>query len=124
MIIGSPICWGCDFLPTFAELIGAGRPQCDGISLVNEIFGRPQQEHGYLYWEYPDGPGQKAVRKGKWKGLLQRIRKGNTHMQLFNLETDPREQYDLSKLHPEIVKEFESIMQREHVESPNPKFQF
>lgn len=118
------ICWGCDFLPTFAELIGAGRPQCDGISLVNEIFGRPQQEHGYLYWEYPDGPGQKAVRKGKWKGLLQRIRKGNTHMQLFNLETDPREQYDLSKLHPEIVKEFESIMQREHVESPNPKFQF
>lgn len=118
------VCWGCDFLPTFAELVGAQRPHEDGISLVGELFGGPQQEHESLYWEYPDGEGQKAVRMGKWKGLLRQVRKGNTHVELFNLETDPREQYDLSAQYPEVVKQIEAIMAREHVESENPKFRF
>lgn len=118
------VCWGCDFLPTFAEMSGAPVPRTDGISLCDEIAGRPQRQHDYLYWEYPDGAGQKAVRKGKWKGLVQRIRKGNTTMQLFNLETDPREQYDLAQDYPEVVRELEAIMREVHTDSPNPKFRF
>ncbi len=33
---------------------------------------------------------------GKWKGIITDIRKGNTQMQLYNLETDIREEHDVA----------------------------
>lgn len=70
-----------------------------------------QKEHTYLYWEYPDPRiGNKAIRMGKWKGIITDIRKGNTQMQLYNLETDIREEHDVAAQHPDIVKRFERLM--------------
>jgi arylsulfatase A-like enzyme len=44
----------CDFLPTAAELAGAGAPGgIDGISIVPTLLGRSQRPHEYLYWEMP-----------------------------------------------------------------------
>ena len=46
-----------------------------------------------MYWEYPEAGGSKTIRMGKWKGLIQNIRKeGESNMMLFDIGTYPREQ--------------------------------
>ena len=44
------------------------------------------------------------------KGIITNIRKGNTQMQLYNLENDIREEHDVAAQHPDIVKHFEQLM--------------
>jgi arylsulfatase len=111
-----------DFMPTLANIMGGKRKQTDGISFHNELVGKKQKRHEFLYWEFPEAGGQKAIRTGKWKGLWQHIREGNTYIALYNLETDPREQYDLAEKYPEIVANMRAIMEKEHVASENSKF--
>ena len=109
-----------DLMPTFAELAGTQAPENDGISFVPTLLGKKQQAHESLYWEFPSkrGSGWLAVRKGEWKGIVQHVRQGNTHMELFNLNSDPQEQNDISAEHPEIVKEMWQIIKQNH-ESPD-----
>jgi len=105
-----------DVLPTFCELTGIQTPaQMDGISFLPELLGEKQNAHPYLYWEFPETDGQQAVRLGKWKGIRQDIKKGNLNLQLFNLETDIQELHDVSTKYPEIVRQMEEIMIKEHV---------
>lgn len=109
------ICAFQDVMPTLAELIGVPCPPTDGISFLPVLLGQTerQRQHSYLYWEYPDPKiGNKAVRMGKWKGILTDIRKGNTHMQLYNLENDIREEYDVADLYPQVVKRLKKIMKK------------
>jgi len=105
-----------DVLPTFCELTGIQIPaQMDGISFLPELLGEKQNAHPYLYWEFPETDGQQAVRLGKWKGIRQDIKMGNLNLQLFNLETDIQELHDVSTKYPEIVRQMEEIMIKEHV---------
>ena len=105
-----------DVLPTICELTGIKIPvYTDGISFLSELLGKPQKSHEYLYWEFPETDGEQAIRLGKWKGIRQDIKKGNLHIQLFNLETDIQELNDVSANYPEIVKRMEAIMEKEHV---------
>lgn len=105
-----------DLMPTFAELAGTEAPENDGISFAPLLYGEPakQQEHPYLYWEFPGAKGWVAVRIGEWKGLLQKVAKGNNKMELYNLSTDPRETTDVSAEHPEIVKQMWDIVRNSH----------
>ena len=105
-----------DLMPTFAELAGTEAPENDGISFAPLLYGKPakQQEHPYLYWEFPGAKGWVAVRIGEWKGLLQKVAKGNNKMELYNLSTDPRETTDVSAEHPEIVKQMWDIVRNSH----------
>ncbi len=112
------ICAFQDVMPTFAEIAGIGCPPTDGISFLPTLLDRKeeQRQHEYLYWEYPDPKiGSKAIRLGKWKGILTNIRKGNTRIQLYNLENDIREEHDVATQYPNMVKLFERLMQ----EAPN-----
>lgn len=112
-----------DVLPTFCDLARIKTPtDADGISFLPELKGKKQKEHEYLYWEFPQGSGQQAIRMGKWKGIRQNILKGNLTIELFNLETDLQELTDVSASHPEIVKQIEQNMVKEHVQAVNPKF--
>ena len=105
-----------DVLPTLCEITGVKIPeQTDGISFFHELQGEKQKAHPYLYWEFPETDGQQAIRLGKWKGIRQEIKKGNLHIQLFNLESDLQELNDVSAQYPEIVNQMEEIMVREHV---------
>ncbi|MBQ0081262.1 MAG: arylsulfatase [Alistipes sp.] len=115
-----------DLMPTFAELAGVQAPQNDGISFVPTLLGKKQDAHESLYWEFPSrrGNGWLAVRKGEWKGIVQHVRKGNTHMELYNLQTDPQEQTDISAEHPEIVKEMWQIIKENHGDPDNDVEQF
>ena len=112
------ICAFQDVMPTFAEIAGIACPPTDGISFLSTLLDRKeeQRQHEYLYWEYHDPKiGSKAIRLGKWKGILTNIRKGNTRIQLYNLENDIREEHDVATQYPNMVKLFERLMQ----EAPN-----
>lgn len=105
-----------DLLPSFCEVSGAKVPShVDGISLIPEWLGlENQKKHEFLYWEYPQGGGQQAVRYGKWKALRLNINKGDYKTMLFDLEKDIQEQHDVANLYPEIVKEVENFMTQSH----------
>ncbi len=103
-----------DVLPTVCELAGAPIPDdVDGLSFVPTLMDRPQDAHAFLYWEFPAYQGQQAVRMGDWKALRRNIFKGNMKLELFNLRTDPREQFDVADSNPEVVARIEAIMERE-----------
>lgn len=106
-----------DVMPTLAEVAGIPSPATDGISYLPVLTGNTsrQRSHDYLYWEYPDpNIGNKAVRMGPWKGIITNINKGNSTMQLYNLDTDLAEQNDVAARHPDIVAQLQAIMEREH----------
>lgn len=105
-----------DLMPTFADLAGAEAPENDGISLAPILLGdsASQAEHPYLYWEFPGGKGWVAVRIGKWKGLLQKVSKGNSQMELYDLETDPRETNNVASEHPDIVEAMWKAVRESH----------
>lgn len=112
-----------DVMPTLCELTGSTTPKTDGISFLPELLGKKQiQEHQFLYWEYPELSGSKAVRMGKWKGIIKDIKKGNNEMLLFNLEEDIQEQNNVAAKYPEVVKSIRDIMAREHTEPANKRF--
>ncbi|GBU07689.1 arylsulfatase [Bacteroidales bacterium] len=111
------ICAAWDIMPTLCELAGTESPPTDGISFVPELFNRQQKEHEYLYWEFSEGAGSKAMRMGKWKGLILNIKKeGESNMLLFDLEKDPREQNNIASEHPEIIDQMYKKMKEAHVE--------
>lgn len=109
------ICASWDVMPTVCELAGIDAPKTDGISFVPELLGQEQQAHEYLYWEFPEDEGSKAIRMGKWKGLILNIKKeGESKMMLFNLEEDPREQNDVADQHPDIIQTMREKMKEAH----------
>ncbi len=102
-----------DFLPTFADLVGAETPaETDGISFLPTLLGKEQNEkHDYLYWEFFELGGKQAILKGKWKAVKLNVRgdKENVIFELYNLETDPEENDNVASQYPELVEEFEEL---------------
>lgn len=105
---------GWDVLPTFAAIAGVKSPAgIDGISMMPALFGRGFKGHTYLYWEFHEGQYSQAVRWGRWKG----IRKVNSAIELYDLETDLSETHDVAPFHPEVVLRLKEIMRQAHKES-------
>lgn len=114
---------GWDIMPTFCEITGAKSPITDGISFCPTLIGKKQTTHEFLYWEFPENEGSKAVRMGKWKGIIKSyIKNKNRTIKLFDLEQDPREQNDLANKYPEIVSKMVAIMKNQHTPPENPHF--
>ena len=116
-----------DVLPTLCELAGAPVPEdIDGLSFAPVLLGRADEQspHEFLYWEFPSYGGQQAVRLGNWKGIRRNMFEGNMTIELYDLESDIREETDVSGEHPDVVAEIEAIMKREHTPSTIERFQF
>lgn len=113
-----------DMMPTFCEIAGVKSPSTDGISILPEMLGKSQkqQKHEFLYWEYPDLDGQKAVRMGKWKAFIPNLFKGNKAIELYDLSLDPREHTNIAKYYPDIVEKIKEIMSKEHVDAEIKRF--
>jgi arylsulfatase A-like enzyme len=105
-----------DVMATVGELTQTQIPEdTDGISFLPTLRNTGEQEnHEYLYWEFPEYNGQQAIRMGDWKGIRKDIKGGNMAIELYNLKSDPAEQADISAFYPEIVKQMEAIMIEEH----------
>lgn len=115
-----------DWMPTLSEIAGIAPPEgIDGISFKPTLLGEDtQQQHEFLYWEFPSYKGQQAVRMGNWKGIRKNIFEGNMKVELYDLSVDSLESNDLAGQFPEIVQEIEQIMIREHQPAENEKFKF
>ncbi len=112
-----------DLMPTICDFAGIKPPEnIDGISFKQELLGKEQKQHEFLYWEFPSYNGQQAVRMGKWKGIRKDIFDDNLTIELYDLESDSVEMNDVASLHPDIVKQIESIMIQEHEPATSKKF--
>ncbi|MDX2415551.1 MAG: arylsulfatase [Bacteroidales bacterium] len=113
-----------DVLPTLCDAAGIALPDSiDGLSFMPTLRGETSQEnHKYLYWEFPSYQGQQAIRMGDWKAIRKDIFKGNMDLQLFNLLNDPLEENDVSEQFPEIVEEIEKLMLEAHTPAELDRF--
>lgn len=109
-----------DIFPTFTDIAGiAGPPHTDGISILPALTGgNNQEEHAYLYWEFHEGGGRQAVRKGKWKAVRLNVFKDpDGPVELYDLDKDKTETKNLAAQYPQIARQMADIMQQAHVES-------
>jgi len=108
-----------DLLPTFCSLAGVGIPEdrvLDGYDLSSLLRGEttesPRQD--VYYWR---AEKLYAVRSGPWKAHF--ITEGRYGMgpkkqvhetpELYNLEHDPSEKYNVASRHPDIVKRLQEL---------------
>lgn len=114
-----------DVSPTLRELAGA-EPQADtdGLSMVPVLLGKGEQEmHDYLYWEFYEMGGKRAILKGKWKMILYKTNTElNPRVELFNRDLDPSEQNNVAAQHPEVVSELQRLMDRAHSPAEHKQF--
>ena len=102
-----------DVLPTFCDILDIPRPgNTDGISFLPALLGKAQEQHEYLYWEFPANTGQQAVRMANWKAIRKNLFEGEMDIALYDLETDPREQNNVAAQHPEVIRQMEAIMKK------------
>ena len=115
-----------DVMPTLYDLIGASPSgRLDGVSFLPILLGRNQSSHhDYLYWEIPEYGGQQAVRIGNYKAIRKEIFIGDLEVELYDLEADIQETKNIAREFPEIVKQAEKTMNKEHVPSALPGFRF
>jgi len=112
----SVVC-GVDFLPMFCQLGGAALPEnykLDGEDLSQAFFGASVTRKNPLYWEYGrnetfgypmETPDERSpnvsTRDGKWKLL---VNADGSDVQLYDLDTDPRETTNVAGQNPGIAK--------------------
>ncbi len=109
-----------DFLPTCAELVNEEIPETlDGISYLPELIGQGAQEKpDFLYWEFFEKNGRRAVRKGKWKAVQYKMKNNPyTDVKLFDLEKDPKEETNIASNKPDTVRLLHNLMEMSHVRS-------
>lgn len=107
-----------DFLPTVCDLAGIEKPQnTDGISFLNELKGLKQEEHEYLYWEYPVNAGKKAIRYKNWKAVIPDYKQEPEKLELYNLNIDLEESNNIATENPDIVKLLKQYLNDAHISS-------
>jgi len=109
-----------DLMPTLTDIAGAPKPAyTDGISFLPTLLGKGKQpQHQYLYWEFHEGGGRQALRMGNWKGVkLNVIKDKNAPLELYDLSKDPKEQHNVAAAHMDIVRQMNSYIKSEHIES-------
>lgn len=117
------MCSFWDMLPTFAQLTGVKvGDRLDGVSLMPLLTGKGGQKvHDHFYFEFHEGGGRQALRKGDWKLVRLGVSLGADKMktELYNLAADPSEVHDLAAQYPGKVDELLEIMNEEHVYDSN-----
>lgn len=109
-----------DLLPTFADVAGVEAPKkLDGISMLPTLNGNgDQQQHDYLYWEFSERQGRRAIRQGNWKLVQSKVATTKPDApELYDLDSDLAEQNDLAKDRPELVEQLTKLMDQAHQRS-------
>lgn len=114
-----------DIMPTVCDLAEIETPKgIDGISFVPTLLGKPDQpQHEYLYWEFHERGGKRAIRMGKWKAVQVNMAKNpNAPIALYDVIADIGETTDVSADHPEVMAKVRKIFQE--AREPSEVFQF
>ncbi|MDA8633360.1 arylsulfatase [Verrucomicrobiales bacterium] len=108
-----------DVFPTLADVVGLTlSEELDGKSLAPSLFGKSEEQkhHQFLYWEFLEKGGKKAVTTMKWKAIqLDTMKPNPLPTALYDLENDPSEENDVAAEHPEVVKKMEKWISESHV---------
>ncbi len=117
-----------DLLPTFAAISGAPMPKnkIDGVNILPLLEGNPDanpRDHLFYYYGRP----LQCVRQGKWKlhfphgyrtyegvepgknGLPGPYARGETGLELYDLENDIGERRNVADQHPEVVAQLQTL---------------
>ncbi len=128
-----------DIMATVADIVGESLPHDaaeDSFSMLPAMTrAEDNDEHRtpirpYILQQGFAGAKYLAIRRGNWKYLAHKGSGGNNYAnhpqlkvyelpdtepdapgQLYDLESDPGETHNLSKVHPEIVAELQSLLQ-------------
>ncbi|MDC6404279.1 MULTISPECIES: arylsulfatase [Maribacter] len=114
-----------DVMATLSDLIGYEKPSdTDGISFLPTLLQHEgQEEHEFLFWEFPEYGGQVAIRMGDWKVVRQHLKdEESPTLELYNLQTDPAETENVATQHPEILEKAAAIFAREHTNAETERF--
>jgi arylsulfatase len=91
-----------DIMATCLDLSGskpaADAPKPEGTSLRPAFAGKAIERTQPIFWEHE---GNKAIRSGKWK----LVAKHNRPWELYDIDADRVESYDLATREPDRVKE-------------------
>ena len=100
------------------SLTGATSPAgINGISILPALLGRQQKtDDRFLYWEFPGGKLQQAVRWRSYKAV--RLAPGRP-LELYNLAEDIAEEHEIAAEHPEIAAKIEQYLRTARTDSPN-----
>ena len=117
-----------DLLPTIAEVAGVEVPsESNGISMLPTFLEKEQVNHEFLNWEFqldggfrkmPKGGFKQSARQGKWKAVRYGI---HSKTELYNLEEDIEEKFNLAAQHPEVVKQMEAMFDNRSESDVFPK---
>jgi arylsulfatase A len=114
-----------DLLPTLCDLAGVAIPQgVDGLSMVPALTGRGSQErHEYLYWEFYEAGGKRALRMGQWKAVRNGLRDDpDAKIELYDILQDLGERRDVAAANPEVVAQAQRFFEAAH--TPDPRWQY
>ena len=110
-----------DFLPTMCELIGVQTPgDTDGISYLPALTGNGEQKrHEYLYWEFHEMGGRRAVLKDNWKLIQLNVNNPDkAKYELYNLTADPGENANVAKQYPDKMNELVPYLTKARTKNP------
>ncbi len=110
-----------DFMATVCELVDIPLPpDRDSISFLPTLLNQPsaQKQHEYLYWEFYERGSAQAIRMGRWKAVRKPMLNGP--IELYDIERDPLEKYNIARIHPDVVRTMRRLMSEAHV--PNPRW--
>ena len=114
-----------DMMETFSDIVGYEAPENNGVSLLPTFLGEnDQQEHEFLYWEFPAYGGQVAIRMGDYKVVHQNLlNKKEPTLEVYNLKEDPEETNNIADNHPEIIEKASAIFEKAHQTPEVERFQ-
>ncbi len=112
-----------DVMPTLFDLLGLkSRGAMQGRSLLPLMRGTPDpqpvpafSETNPCGWQCPEERKRhrlKAVRTPEWK-LIRGNADGDAGQELYQLSTDPAERENLAAARPDVVRELESLLERQ-----------
>ncbi|GAA4836409.1 sulfatase [Algivirga pacifica] len=109
---------GVDLYPTFLELAGIGTKNrlLDGVSILPNKKNEEQLRNRAVFWHYPvyhHGEPSSAIRSGAYKLIYNHLTETS---ELYDLENDLSERYDLSVQEPAVTKRLYDQLQ-EHLKS-------
>jgi len=114
-----------DFLPTFVSMAGGTLPKdlkLDGEDISPLLFNG-ENRHYQRRMFYYRGPDLEAVREGDWKFRLD-ARDPAAEVELFNLELDVSEAFNLAETFPDRAAEMKKLLDQEREEMiPGPAYQ-
>ncbi len=111
--VSSEVCASMDVVPTILDAVGIdySNLEIDGKSLLPHLINGKKMPDREIFWEMQN---QKAVRKGKWKlvlnGQLVENEPKVSNVHLANLESDPGERINLSDKETEVKEELMHIL--------------